>query len=573
MAACRAASWSRPRRCGRAAHDRPPPRIRVPVRDRSGVGSGPAGPLRAARRPAREAGPAHGTRREGGPPRVRMWPAGADLRRQLADRCRDGADAGPRRPDPLAGRPSRRPDRRRDLRGNRDRRARRVCARRDQPRPERRAQGVVMSPPPTSTPPRDRRARLEAVGTLNGIDFVEIANDAETLLRIQFLTTTPDATALAAAITGATVTGGQSIATVEVQPPSSWSWSTAPSGRPVVDMSVAAPGDFSTYTLTLLTNAEVLDRYYDHVAFSFKAGCVSTTDCEPKPPPPGQVEGGAPPIDYLAKDFDSFRRALSEFSTRRYPAWQERSEADFGVMFMEALASLADDLSYQQDRIAAEAWLDTATERRSLVQLARLVDYEPAVAAVASTMLQFQMATPGTIPAGVLVSAYAPDGSFVEFETGTGLADQQSYDVHPAWNDLACHWFDDEQRCVPKGATSLYVIRPGAPLRTGQALLVEEAPLTPADPPRRTIVRLAEDAVDDIDPLFGSGPGPTPLARLTWRAEDALPFGVDLARTTLRGNLVPATDGRRHSERFTTTTAWSRLASRTRATVRTGPNG
>ncbi len=430
-----------------------------------------------------------------------------------------------------------------------------------------------MSPPPTSTPPRDRRARLEAVGTLNGIDFVEIANDAETLLRIQFLTTTPDATALAAAITGATVTGGQSIATVEVQPPSSWSWSTAPSGRPVVDMSVAAPGDFSTYTLTLLTNAEVLDRYYDHVAFSFKAGCVSTTDCEPKPPPPGQVEGGAPPIDYLAKDFDSFRRALSEFSTRRYPAWQERSEADFGVMFMEALASLADDLSYQQDRIAAEAWLDTATERRSLVQLARLVDYEPAVAAVASTMLQFQMATPGTIPAGVLVSAYAPDGSFVEFETGTGLADQQSYDVHPAWNDLACHWFDDEQRCVPKGATSLYVIRPGAPLRTGQALLVEEAPLTPADPPRRTIVRLSEDAVDDIDPLFGSGPGPTPLARLTWRAEDALPFGVDLARTTLRGNLVPATDGRRHSERFTTTTAWSRLASRTRATVRTGPNG
>ncbi len=396
---------------------------------------------------------------------------------------------------------------------------------------------------PTSTAPRDRRAQLEAVGTLNGIDFVEIANDAETRLRVQFLTATPDATSLAAAITGATISGGQSIPTVEVQPAGSWVWAMASNGRPVVDLTVAAPGDFSTYTLTLLTNAEA-----------------------------GEPDGIAPPVDYLAKDFESFRRALSEFSARRYPAWQERSEADFGVMFMEALASLADDLSYQQDRIAAEAWLETATERRSLVQLARLVDYEPAVATAASTMLHLQMATTAKIPAGVLVSAHAPDGSVVEFETGTGLSDQRSYDVHPEWNDIACHWFDDEQRCVPVGATGLYVIRPGVPLTRGQALLVEEAPLTAADPPRRAVVRLSEDAVDDVDPLFGPGPGGTPLARLTWRAEDALTFALDLARTTVRGNLVPATHGRRHVERFVTTTAWSRLTSQTRAIVRTGPN-
>jgi hypothetical protein len=41
------------------------------------------------------------------------------------------------------------------------------------------------------------------------------------------------------------------------------------------------------------------------------------------------ADGDLPPIDYLAKDFDSFRRALSDFSVLRYPAWQERSEADF----------------------------------------------------------------------------------------------------------------------------------------------------------------------------------------------------------------------------------------------------
>jgi hypothetical protein len=134
----------------------------------------------------------------------------------------------------------------------------------------------------------------------------------------------------------------------------------------VLTLHVAAPGDFSTYTLTL-ANA-LLDPYFDHVGFSFKARCPSTLDCEAPPIVCPPEPANPPPIDYLAKDFASFRSALSDFSALRYPAWQERSEADFGVMFMEALSSLADDLSYQQDRIAAG--LAETHERRSLVRLA-----------------------------------------------------------------------------------------------------------------------------------------------------------------------------------------------------------
>ena len=52
--------------------------------------------------------------------------------------------------------------------------------------------------------------------------------------------------------------------------------------------------------------------------------------------------------------FLSFRAALSDFSALRYPEWVERSEADFGMMFLETLASAADDFSYMQDRVAAE---------------------------------------------------------------------------------------------------------------------------------------------------------------------------------------------------------------------------
>src|SRR4029077_4927110 len=93
----------------------------------------------------------------------------------------------------------------------------------------------------------------------------------------------------------------------------------------------------------------------------------------------------------LAKDFLSFRQALLDFSTLRYPNWHERSEADFGVMFLEALSAIGDELSYTQDRVATEATLLTATQRRSVQQHARLVVYEPKPPVAASTLVQFEV--------------------------------------------------------------------------------------------------------------------------------------------------------------------------------------
>ena len=117
-----------------------------------------------------------------------------------------------------------------------------------------------------------------------------------------------------------------------------------------------------------------------------------------------------PAIDYLAKDFQSFKLALSQFLPgNRYPAWQGSAlEADFGVMFMESLSAVADELSYLQDRVAAESALLTATQRRSLVSMARLVDYEPAPTLSASTMVQCTVVG-ATVPAGTLVSAVSPN--------------------------------------------------------------------------------------------------------------------------------------------------------------------
>src|SRR5437660_2710523 len=256
--------------------------------------------------------------------------------------------------------------------------------------------------------PKDRLQKLLDTATnkrLNGIDFVEIASKDQKTLRVHFLNTN----VVQRTVTGITISGGETIPTVKVLPPmdgpAAWTPNPPdPEGRPILTLKVSAPGDFSFYTLQI--NSSALDTFFNHVKFSFKANCPSDLDCAPVTPPCPPLSGDLPPIDYLAKDFLSFRRALSDFSALRYPDWRERSEADFGVMFMEALSAVADDLSYQQDRIAAEAALDTASERRSIVQHARLVDYEPRPATCARTWLVCSVgATVTALPAGVGVAA------------------------------------------------------------------------------------------------------------------------------------------------------------------------
>jgi hypothetical protein len=420
---------------------------------------------------------------------------------------------------------------------------------------------------------RDRRAAVLGSSTFNGIDFVTIANSTQTRLQVHFIN--------AVAVEGSlakppAITGGESITTIDVLPirQGDWGWDE---GHVVLTLRVAAPGDFSAYTLTLAS--PVLDAFFASVPFSFKAGCRSDVDCAPMPPVCPPAPGDAPPIDYLAKDFLSFRQALLDFSALRYPAWQERSEADFGMMFLEALSAIADELSYTQDRVAREASLATATERRSALRHARLVDYELAPARGAITLLQFDV-SPGTdsIPRGLAVIAPGPDGTPLGFETGLGLHD----DSPPApasalWNRAAqmrAYWFDDSVKCLPVGAAQMYVLGRGYQFQPGQALLIETAADSPADPPLRQLVHLLQTgdglgpASESCDPLFpravtDEGPpyltcrpsppcdeAPTAVTCIRWEASDALTAARDLSRTVVIGNICNATQGRTAAESF-----------------------
>lgn len=92
-------------------------------------------------------------------------------------------------------------------------------------------------------------------------------------------------------------------------------------------------------------------------------------------------------IDYMARDYASFRSALIGLIPAKVPEWTDRSEADFGIVLIELFAYMADILSYYQDRIANEAFLSTAQERRSVIEHLKLIGYELQGAAPASAQL------------------------------------------------------------------------------------------------------------------------------------------------------------------------------------------
>lgn len=109
---------------------------------------------------------------------------------------------------------------------------------------------------------------------------------------------------------------------------------------------------------------------------------------------------------------------------------------DPAIAMLDAFAVVADVLSFYDERIANEGYLRTATERLSLLQLARAVGYELAPGVAASTYLSFTAdsrtvsaaaATPMTaatvgVPAGTPVQSIPAQGQMPQtFETSADL--------------------------------------------------------------------------------------------------------------------------------------------------------
>jgi len=459
---------------------------------------------------------------------------------------------------------------------------------------------------------RDTRDTNTNKPILNGIDYLEIGSSDQQTLKLHFIHALPGLaegvpSSPAAKLTedNVVIEGGVRVKNLRVN---KVTYDTVDDKLLIVEVTEA--GDFSFYRLRLVRGTsdpgppEKLDPQLSEVVFSFKVDCPSEFDCRTVAvcPPTKLTE---PALDYLAKDYSSFRRLMLDRMSLLLPEWKERRAADGMVALVELLAYVGDQLSYYQDAAATEAYLGTARKRISARRHARSLDYPMhdgcnarawVVLKVGSgpdgsadgkvlpgppekgekkdrprTLLLTQVGAPrGRLPEERLAGAMAE--SALTFETMHDLT------LYAAHNEMHFYTWGDLNCCLPKGATRAFLQdhpqddedrQKRLLLRPGDVLILEEylGPVTgaeaDADPAHRHAVRLtevypaAELAPDGKrtpaslvkDPLTNR-----PYVEIRWDAQDALPFPLCISAVTedgpienvsvARGNVVLADHGR-----------------------------
>jgi hypothetical protein len=328
-------------------------------------------------------------------------------------------------------------------------------------------------------------------------------------------------------------------------------------------------GDYSTYLLCLVTDHAPItgfDPPLTIVEFSFKVECPSEFDCQAEDACPPEAKT-PPPLDYLAKDYASFRRLMLDRLSVVMPDWKDGLPADLGVALVEVMAYAGDYLSYYQDAAATEAYLGQARRRPSIRRHARLLDYamhdgtnarawvalrvesgvqnallQREYAADGRTRLLTRVPSQGTVVAPEDFKAIVAEHRPQVFEL---LFDQRLYDVH---NDISFYTWGDEECCLPKGATRAtlkdyathrLLLRPGDVLVFEEVLGPDTGAEADADPVHRHAVRLTHvdpPAAVDEDGMRSPGPLKTdelyeeqPIVEIGWTVEDALPFPLCLS--------------------------------------------
>lgn len=439
----------------------------------------------------------------------------------------------------------------------------------------------------------NRKAAVLGNAAINGIDYLEVVDGSATpagsprqrTLLITCLNPAP--TGLTP--TNVLITGGESVTAIAVEwiapalpappqanPAEATYFTHLPSAGNVLVVRLDKYGDFSPYTLQLVNDATAaqgpfpitealsgFDPQLAAVTFSFKVDCKPEFDCAPVSPNCAAAPPPPPPINYLAKDYTTFRQLMLDRLNQLLPSWGASSEADVGVMLAETVAYAGDQLSYRQDAVTTEAYLNTARSRISLRRHARLVDYQVSEGCNARAWVQVSVSATTFLPrhgtrfyttAPGMPSSLAPGSGNEQAALDAGVVGfepMQQALLYPTHNLMFFYTWGDANCCLPLGATAATLLGTFADLRVGDVMIFQEAlgPQTgaPADADlrHRCAVRLTAVATTNaageplVDPLFdvngkpitSSAQKPQPVTEIQWSQDDALPFPLCISST------------------------------------------
>jgi len=405
----------------------------------------------------------------------------------------------------------------------------------------------------------DRRRRAVRRRDWNGLDYLEVSDDQRTLT-VYFLGVAPKGLTAE----NVRITGGRRIRDIQVVEATTCPPQDEERDNCIV-VRVDRPGDFSTYTLCLVDLPDELriDPRYRCLDFSFKVACPSDQDCAAPAvcPPEDRPE---PEINYLAKDYQSFRQLMLDRLSVVMPDWTDHLAPDLGTALVEVLAYVGDHLSYYQDAVATEAYLQTARKRISVRRHARLVDYRMHEGCNARALLHLHASTDVTLPAAGLAfltgfpGAPDADDRLLTWDDLSGIPASRyevfepvravtgdTLSVQRAQNEISIYTWGDAECCLLRGATT--------------ATLVDGPPLSDEelhDPPEERDDSAAETHDSPEEMSSGSSPSDRgahdPVDRrrvLHLRAGDLLIFEEVIGPET--GNPADADPAHRHAVRLT----------------------
>ena len=399
-----------------------------------------------------------------------------------------------------------------------------------------------------------RAHRADDKPDLNGIDYIEVDVDDQRILYVHFMDKAPENLSEK----NVRIDGGRRIRDIRALDVTLCD-PDDPEQANCMQVTVDKAGDFSTYTLCLVAldaqdhplDAPLagFDVRYACADFSFKANCPSDLDCQtPDTCPPPLLQ--EPDINYLAKDYASFRQLILDRLALIMPDWQERHLPDIGITLVELLAYVGDYLSYYQDAVATEAYLDTARQRISVRRHARLVDYVMHEGCNARAWLFIETSADialdpldtyfitginGALPVSKTVLSDddlvgIPASDYDVFEPLVADPNQliQLYEAH---DEIHFYTWGENDCCLPAGTTTVTLDNTGNALHlnVGDVLIFEEVlgPKTgnpaDADPQHRCVVRLTQ-VTPGTDALYN-----TPIIDIAWGVEDALLFPLCLS--------------------------------------------
>lgn len=186
--------------------------------------------------------------------------------------------------------------------------------------------------------------------------------------------------------------------------------------------------------------------------------------------------------------------ALDRVGAQPLGSLTTRAGDDPAIALADAWATVGDVLTFYSERIANEGFLRTATERRSVLELARAIGYELRPGVAASTYLAFTVdepvGPPGpvplptrvTVPAGTPVQSVPQQGELPQtFETSTAIEARLAWNaLRPAaWQPQTLAISDGEAVLVDAAGTSraleqIYVAGSSANLKRGDVLMLHD---------------------------------------------------------------------------------------------------